>query len=205
MNHIMPPMPPIPPIPPIPPPGIPAGASSLISVITHSAVVNKLATPEASIRAFFKILNHSQSEKIVSSLFWYFSNSILFNNFRGIDDTSANHINKFICVSVVARLALHNSLDNWAAFNSSVISNSFTWFSKIRLIFCQGYFLVVSGSEFLHQIKCMVISRYRSWVVVVKDRYLGRFRLTSYAVFYRLSQSKLTGLWMNGSNLWLTE
>ena len=51
-------------------------------------------------------------KKIVSSLFWYFSNSILFNNFSGIDDTSANHINKFISVGVVARLTLHNSLNN---------------------------------------------------------------------------------------------
>lgn len=48
----IPPMPPIPPIPPIPPMPGPAGPSSFgISVTTDSAVVNKEATPAASVKA----------------------------------------------------------------------------------------------------------------------------------------------------------
>lgn len=44
-------MPPIPPIPPIPPPLGIDGSSLGISVITASAVVNKEATPDASVIA----------------------------------------------------------------------------------------------------------------------------------------------------------
>lgn len=45
-------MPPIPPIPPMPPPiGGPGGSSFGISVMTHSAVDNKEATPAASTSA----------------------------------------------------------------------------------------------------------------------------------------------------------
>ena len=49
--YIMPPIPPIPPMPPIPPPPGMGGASSLISVMTASAVVSREATPDASVMA----------------------------------------------------------------------------------------------------------------------------------------------------------
>ena len=51
MLYIIPPMPPIPPIPPMPPMAGAAGVSSLISVTTASAVVNREATPLASVKA----------------------------------------------------------------------------------------------------------------------------------------------------------
>lgn len=49
----MPPIPPIPPIPPMPPIPPPGNGSSFFgnSVITASAVVNKDATPAASVKA----------------------------------------------------------------------------------------------------------------------------------------------------------
>ena len=64
--YIMPPMPPIPPMPPMPPPPMGmGGASSLISVMTASAVVSREATPAASVMALRTTWNVIEVLKIL--------------------------------------------------------------------------------------------------------------------------------------------
>ena len=115
----MPPIPPIPPMPPIPPPM--AGASSLgKSVTTHSAVVSRDATPEASTSAVRTTYIEITTINASSLLRIVVKQLLFFTHLCGIDDAGFHHIDKLSNTSVVTFLCLHDSGNDLLCVNTGV-------------------------------------------------------------------------------------